>query len=242
MRWTVFVALCAVVVSILVAPAAAADKKEGVKMNAGEMLKNITWLGHDAFRITAGGMVIYTDPYELSSAIPADLILITHDHYDHCVPEEVLKLQKAGTAIATDAACAKKVSGKVKVMKPGDKATFGAVAVEAVPAYNTDKKFHPKADGKLGFIITVEGVRIYHAGDTDFIPEMKKLKADIALLPVSGTYVMTAAQAIDAAQAIKPAIAVPMHYGSIVGSDADAKAFAEGLKGKIEVKVLPKGH
>ena len=211
-------------------------------MDVKEMVKNITWLGHDTFRVAAGGKVIYFDPYDLKSAVPADLIFITHDHYDHCVPDDVIKLLKADTVIVTDAACAKKLKGTVKTVRPGDRITAGGIAVEAVPAYNTDKKFHPKADGKLGFVITVEGVRIYHAGDTDKIPEMKKLKADIALLPVSGTYVMTAAQAVEAALVLKPAVAIPMHYGAIVGSEDDAKKFAEGLKGKIEVVVLPKGN
>lgn len=228
------------VLAILSAPADA-PAKEGA-MTVDEMIKSVTWLGHDSFRIAAGGKVIYIDPFQLASAIPADIVLITHDHYDHCVPEDVAKIQTAATTIVTDAACAKKLKGGIKTVKPGDRITLGGIVVEAVPAYNTDKKFHPKADGKLGFIVTVDGIRIYHAGDTDFIPEMKKMKADIALLPVSGTYVMTAEQAVQAALAIKPAIAVPMHYSSIVGSDADAKKFAEGLKGKIEVRVLPKGN
>ena len=228
--------------ALLCAAGALAADKEGPKMDAAEMMKNVTWLGHDSFRIAAGGKVIYVDPFELKTAIPADLVLITHDHYDHCVPEDVAKIQTAATTIVTDAACAKKLKGSIKVAKPGDKVVVGGIAVEAVHAYNTDKKFHPRADGKLGFVVTVEGVRIYHAGDTDFIPEMRKIKADIALLPVSGTYVMTAEQAIEAALALKPAIAVPMHYASIVGTDADAKRFAEGLKGKVEVRVLPKGN
>ncbi|MBI5527620.1 MAG: MBL fold metallo-hydrolase [Deltaproteobacteria bacterium] len=211
-------------------------------MNAGDMVKNIAWLGHDAFRVTAAGKVIYIDPYELKGAVPADIILVTHDHYDHCVPEDVAKIVKGDTTIVTDAASAKKLKGSVKVVKPGDKVTVGGVAIEAVPAYNTNKKYHPKADGKLGFIFTVDGVRIYHAGDTDFIPEMKKMKADIALLPVSGTYVMTPPEAVEAALAIKPAIAIPMHYGAIVGSDADARAFKESLAGKIEVIILPKSN
>jgi L-ascorbate metabolism protein UlaG (beta-lactamase superfamily) len=220
----------------------AAEKKEGTKMDAGEMVKNIAWLGHDAFRVTAAGKVIYIDPYELKTAIPADIILVTHDHYDHCVPEDVAKIVKADTTIVTDAASAKKLKGSVKVVKPGDKVTVRGVTIEAVPAYNTNKKFHPKADGKLGFIFTVDGVRIYHACDSDFIPEMKKLKADIALLPVSGTYVMTPPEAVEAALAIKPVIAIPMHYGAIVGSDADARAFKEALAGKVEVVILPKGN
>ena len=118
--------------------------------------------------------------------------------------------------------------------------TVGDVEIEAVPAYNTNKQFHPKAQGWVGYIFTVNGQRIYLAGDTDRIPEMKNLsRIDVALLPVSGTYVMTAGEAVQAALDIRPGIAIPMHYGSIVGSSGDAQKFADGLKGKIEVVVLP---
>ena len=109
-----------------------------------------------------------------------------------------------------------------------------------MPSYNRDKDFHPKQKAWLGFIVEVDGVKIYHAGDTDFIPEMKDLKVDIALLPVSGTYVMTAEQAVEAALAIQPKLAIPMHYGAIVGDDKDALAFKESLKGNIDVLILPK--
>jgi L-ascorbate metabolism protein UlaG (beta-lactamase superfamily) len=126
----------------------------------------------------------------------------------------------------------------VKTVKPGDTLTIDGVVIEAVPSYNTNKQFHTKDRKWVGYIFTVKGKRIYIAGDTDRIPEMKTFNADIALLPVSGTYVMTAEEAIQAALDINPEIAVPMHYNSIVGSERDAKTFAEGLKGKIEVKIL----
>jgi L-ascorbate metabolism protein UlaG (beta-lactamase superfamily) len=133
---------------------------------------------------------------------------------------------------------------EVKIMKPGDKINVGDITVEAVPAYNLNKfrepgkAFHPKEDGKVGFIVTMKGVRIYHAGDTDHIPEMKNVQTDIALLPVSGTYVMTAQEAADAASTIKPQVAIPMHYGSIVGNAADADNFRKLVK--CEVKLLEK--
>lgn len=120
----------------------------------------------------------------------------------------------------------------------GDKLSVSGINIEALPAYNTNKQFHTKDKGWVGYIFAVEGQRIYIAGDTDYIPEMKTFKADIALLPVSGTYVMTAVEAVKAALDIKPKIAIPMHYGSIVGSEDDANKFAEGLKGKVEVKIL----
>ena len=114
------------------------------------------------------------------------------------------------------------------------------VHILAVPSYNTDKQFHPQANGWLGFIITIDGISIYHAGDTDVIPEMKSFNVDIALLPVSGTYVMTADQAVNAALDINPKIAIPMHYGAIVGDANDAETFKNKLAGKVNVTILQK--
>lgn len=202
-----------------------------------DMLKNILWLGHDAFRISSG-KTIYFDPFQIVNGEPADLILISHDHFDHCSPEDVRKIQGLQTTIVTEENSAKKLKGHIQVLKPGDKTNIQGIEIEAVPAYNTDKNFHPKANQWLGFVLTIGGVRIYHAGDTDFIPEMKDVKADIALLPVSGTYVMTAEEAVQAALTISPEIAIPMHYGSIVGSEKDAERFRRLLEGKIDVLVL----
>ncbi|MCD6138823.1 MAG: MBL fold metallo-hydrolase [Deltaproteobacteria bacterium] len=207
-------------------------------MGVHEVLKNITWLGHDGFLIKGDGKAIVIDPFQLKECEPADLILITHEHYDHCSPDDVKKVQKPSTVIVTEADSAKKLTGDIRVVAPGDKLTVSGIPIEVVPAYNTNKKFHPKRNGWLGFIVTVDGVRLYHAGDTDLIPEMDSLKADIALLPVSGTYVMTAEEAVEAAKRIKPEIAIPMHYGAIVGSAEDALRFSDALAGTCEVVVL----
>lgn len=218
---------------LLIIPAVVpAGEKEGKNM-----VKDIHWLGHDTFKI-AGEKTIYTDPFKIKKKDKADIILITHEHYDHCSPEDIKKLQGPDTVIVATPDCAGKLSGNFKLVKPGDKLNVGGIDIEAVPAYNTNKQFHTKDKGWVGYIFTFKGQRVYIAGDTDYIPEMKNFKVDIALLPVSGTYVMTADEAVKAALDIKPMIAIPMHYGSIVGSKNDAKRFADGLKGKIEVVIL----
>src|SRR4030066_1388749 len=202
------------------------------------MLSNIHWLGHDTFKII-GEKVIYTDPFKIKKKDTADIILITHEHYDHCSLEDVKKIQGPDTVIVAPPDCAGKLSGNIKKVKPGDKITVEGIAIESVPSYNTNKQFHTKDKNWVGYIFTVKGQRIYIAGDTDYIPEMKTFSnIDIALLPVSGTYVMTADEAVKAALDIKPKVAVPMHYGSIVGSEKDAKKFADALEGKIEVVIL----
>ncbi|MCE5312475.1 MAG: MBL fold metallo-hydrolase [Nitrospiraceae bacterium] len=202
------------------------------------MIKNIHWLGHDTFKIT-GQKTIYTDPFKIKKTDTADIILITHEHYDHCSVEDVKKLQGPKTIIIASPDCAAKLSGNVKAVKPGNKLNIDGIEIEVVPAYNTNKQFHTKDKGWVGYIFRTNNQKIYLAGDTDRIPEMKTFSnIDVALLPVSGTYVMTADEAANAALDIKPKVAVPMHYGSIVGSSSDAKKFAELLKGKIPVVIL----
>jgi len=199
----------------------------------------IVWLGHDGFRIDAE-KTVYFDPYQIEGGPVADLILISHEHFDHCSPEDVAKIQGPETVIVTEKDSAKKLTGDIRILKPGEILDLGDVKIEAVPSYNTDKDFHPRKNGWLGFIVELEGVKVYHAGDADFIPEMKDFDVDIALLPVSGTYVMTADQAVKAALAINPKLAIPMHYGAIVGDIADALNFKKELEGKIEVSILEK--
>ncbi len=203
-----------------------------------DILKNLRWLGHDGFLLEANGENIYFDPFQLPGDLPAaDIIFISHDHYDHCSPEDVAKILKSSTVIVTEKDAAGKLHGDVRTMSPGERLVVGGLTIEAVPAYNTNKKFHPQTNRWLGFVVTVGGVRIYHAGDTDYIPEMKKIKADIALLPVSGTYVMTAEEAVKAALDMKPLIAIPMHFGALGGSSTDAERFAKGLAGRVRVEM-----
>ena len=205
------------------------------------MIDNLHWLGHDAFRID-GPPAVYIDPYQLGEGLPAaDLILITHDHFDHLSLPDIAKICVKGTVFVAPKEVAAKMREPVRTIAPGEAISVKGVKVRAVPAYNTNKTFHPKGDGKVGFVITLGGVTYYHAGDTDNIPEMDGLAPDVALLPVSGTYVMTADEAADAAHAIRPKIAVPMHYGAIVGSDGDARRFAKLLEGSgIQVVIKHK--
>ena len=201
--------------------------------------ENIHWLGHAGFRID-GDKVIYFDPYQIESGPQADLIFISHDHFDHCSPEDVAKIQGPGTIIITEKDSAGKLTGDVRVIKPGETLVLDGVKILGVPSYNTDKDFHPRRNRWLGFLVEMSGISIYHSGDTDFIPEMKELNVDIALLPVSGTYVMTADQAVKAALAIGPGLAIPMHYGTIVGGNQDAFTFKSALDGKVRVLILEK--
>lgn len=196
-------------------------------------------IGHDTFRI-AGSKIIYTDPFQVKNKDQADVVLLSHDHFDHMSREDLEKVCTSKTEIVASPACKEGLQGvKVKqitYLAPGEKTRVDGVEVEAVPAYNTNKfrepgqPFHPKDKQGVGFVLQMDGARIYHAGDSDFIPEMKSIQCDIALLPVSGTYVMTVEEAVQAADAIKPRIAVPMHYGAIVGSAADAEKFKSLVK------------
>lgn len=207
----------------------------------------ISWLGHDGFKIK-NAKTVYVDPYEIKGGEEADILLISHNHEDHCSPEDVKKIVSEKTTIITTAESKRKLSKtkakEILVAKPGQKILIDDVSIETVPAYNVNKfrspghPFHPKENEMLGFIVTMNGVRIYHAGDTDLIPEMERFNVDVACLPVSGTYVMTAEEAVESTRHIKLKVAIPMHYGSIVGDDRDAERFK--TLASCEVRVLSK--
>jgi L-ascorbate metabolism protein UlaG (beta-lactamase superfamily) len=206
----------------------------------------ISWLGHDSFKIKNGKTVII-DPFKIRPTTDkADILLISHEHFDHFSLDDIKKVVNESTTIVTIPAVKKELTSlkvkEVRAVKPGDKLKLGEVSIEVVPAYNLNKfrepgkVFHPKEDGKAGFIIGIKGVRVYHAGDTDVIPEMKGLKPDVALLPVSGTYVMTAEEAAQAVKMVEPKLAIPMHYGAIVGTEQDAQKFKQLTT--LEVQIL----
>jgi L-ascorbate metabolism protein UlaG (beta-lactamase superfamily) len=191
-----------------------------------ELLSSLHWLGHDTYRIDAP-VVIYIDPWQLPDGCPqADVILVSHHHYDHCSDEDIALIRKATTRVIANPSAAKKITPPVSVLRAGETTTVGEIKLTAVPAYNIGKRFHPKAEGHIGFKITLGDECLYFAGDTDHIPEMRGLECDVALLPVGGTYTMTAEEAAKAAGTIKPKVAIPMHYGAgVAGTSEDAERF-----------------
>lgn len=196
---------------------------------------DIEWLGHASFRFKADNKIIYVDPFKISGGEKADIILITHDHYDHCDPGSINSVKKQDTLIIAPESCSSKIPD-MRAVKPGDVVSVKDVEIRAVHAYNIGKPYHPKGSG-VGFVVKIVGKTIYHAGDTDKIPEMDNLKnIDIALLPAGGTYTMNAEEAAEAANTIKPAVAIPMHWGKIVGSEQDAAKFKDLCK--VQVRVL----
>lgn len=197
--------------------------------------EKITWLGHASFRIDGSKSTVYIDPWKLKSAKPADVVCITHSHFDHLSEEDVAKIAKDSTIVVGPSDCKAGFGRAFKAVSPGQSVTIGDVTVEAVPAYNTDKDFHPKRNNWVGYVVTVDGVRIYHTGDTDLIPEMADVKADVALMPVGGTYTMTVQQAAEAVNKINPKVAVPMHCGDIVGSLNDRETFRKACKAPVVI-------
>lgn len=188
----------------------------------------VYWLGHAGFRIVGEGKTIYIDPFKIKGGPAADMILITHNHFDHLSIDDIRKVSSPRTLIIGPKECEEKFRSlglEHKIVKPGTSIDVSGVKVEAVPSYNISKSFHPKLDGKVGYVVTLGGVKIYHAGDTDRIPEMATIKPDVSLLPVGGTYTMDDKEAAKAAKDIGVGIFIPMHYGSIVGSKDNAESF-----------------
>lgn len=200
---------------------------------------HIHWLGHATFRIDDGAAVIYIDPWKLPADAPkADVVLITHAHFDHYSAEDIAKVEKPTTVFVAPADVASKLTGKhVVTASPGGSYQAGTVKVTAVAAYNTNKDFHPRANGWVGYVVALStGQRIYHTGDSDATPEMQAVQTDVALMPCGGTYTMTAAEVAAAANEFEPAILIPMHWGDIVGSREDADAVAKAFGGETVIR------
>ncbi|WP_456475078.1 MBL fold metallo-hydrolase [Candidatus Pyrohabitans sp.] len=201
----------------------------------------ITWFGHSSFKLKSNAGVVYIDPYVLPAGEEAaDVVVMTHEHFDHCAVESAGKVMRPSTVIVTTQGCARRCSGDVRVVKAGDGVEVGEIKVEAVEAYNRAKPFHPRGLG-VGVIVSMQGVRIYHAGDTDFIAEMSNIKTEVALLPIGGHYTMDEREAAEAALALKPSVAIPMHYNYIPQTSADPELFRRLIAEKdesIEVRIL----
>jgi len=216
---------------------------------------SIEWLGHAGFRLkTSDEKIIYIDPFQISEVgekDKADLVLITHSHFDHCSLDDINKVIKNNSRIVVTADAQSKVMRtkvpiKIEIVEPGKEVDINSIRVSAVPAYNVDKSFHPKDESWVGYVIRVDDVVIYHSGDTDVIPEMQKLTGYkkngnqfVALLPIGGRYTMNAEEAFEAVKIIKPTLAIPMHFGKVIGSKEDAEEFVKMCKDAgIEAKIL----
>ena len=200
----------------------------------------IRWLGHATVRIDAridsradgdagsSEIVVFIDPYDIKERAKSDIILISHEHFDHCSLDDLRKVAAKRTQLVgppRTQSVLRRVTGHVHVLEPGEEIEVLGVPIRGVPAYNVEKEFHPKAAGGLGFVLELEGKRIYYAGDTDLIPEMKGLDVDIAILPVGGVYTMDATEAAEAFKLVGATEGVPIHYGSLIGTGADGEKF-----------------
>ncbi len=220
-------------------------------MNIGDI--ELRWLGHSGFFVK-NSKTIYIDPFNIKDGSEAaDIILITHSHYDHCSFADIAKVAKEGTKIIVPPDCQSKITKlnakvKLEIIEPGQEIDYGKTKILAVPAYNIDKHFHPKDEQWVGYVIKMDDVIIYHSGDTDVIPEMQKLtgykqpgKEFVALLPVGGRFTMSAEEAVEAAKIIKPTLAIPIHWGSMIGTEVDAKEFVDlCTESGINAKILEK--
>ena len=210
------------------------------------MLKGIEVLCHSSIRIEKG-KTIYFDPFKINKNYnDADIIFITHDHYDHYSEEDIDKVIKEDTIIIVPEGLKAKLLEKgikkenIITVKPGDKKEIKGIKFETIPAYNTNKAFHPKENGWVGYIIEIDGISYYIAGDTDITKENKKVKCDIAFVPVGGTYTMDYKEAASLINEIKPKIAIPIHYGSIVGTKEDGIKFSKLVNHEIKTEILIK--
>jgi L-ascorbate metabolism protein UlaG (beta-lactamase superfamily) len=202
-----------------------------------EILDKIHWLGNSAFFIDWPSAKIYIDPYQIKPDLPkADLILITHGHFDHYSPLDIHKIYQSNCKIIGSGTVSGKISYPIQIMKPAETFEFRDIIIESVSAYNPNKKFHPKSLNDLGYVLTLNKIRLYHAGDTDLIKEMENLKVDIAMLPIGGTYTMNAREAANAAKLIQASVIIPMHWGTSVGSVNDVEELRKSST--IEVRAL----
>jgi L-ascorbate metabolism protein UlaG (beta-lactamase superfamily) len=208
-----------------------------------EVVSSIHWLGQAAVRMEVGDTTLYIDPYKLKGGPKADVILITHCHADHCSPDDIKQILSKETMVVAPADCMDKLGklgvAQMRTLKPGESTKAKGIAVAAVPAYNVVKaNFHPKSNQWVGYIVTVNGVRVYHFGDTERTPEMKETTCDVALVPLGQTYTMSSVEeAAAAVRDVHAKVAIPIHYGMYEGTDADAQTLKKLLAGQVEVVI-----
>ncbi len=208
------------------------------------MLEAFTWFKQSAYLWQGEGISVYIDPWDVTVDDPADLIFITHAHFDHFSMEDIDRLRKPSTRIVAPHDVAAELSGDVVAVAPGDAFEASGVKVQAVPAYNVAEErleAHPRSNNWVGYVLDLAGTTYYHAGDTDHIPELDEVGGEVAFLPIGGKYTMDATEAAGLARALSPKLAVPMHYGFVVGSESDAQRFAHEAA-PVEVKVLTPVH
>ncbi len=208
------------------------------------MSENIEVFEQNSIRIRGSIGVIYVDPFRMKEAPKdADFILITHDHYDHFSPEDIAKTAGPHTILIVPENMKDKAMqldtamSDIVTVKPGEKKEVEGLVLETVPAYNKLKPFHPKKAGWVGYILEVDGSRIYIAGDTDATDEAENVRCDVAMVPVGGTYTMNAKKAAELVNKIEPKVAIPVHYGTVVGNAKDGEVFASDVKGSIRVEL-----
>jgi L-ascorbate metabolism protein UlaG (beta-lactamase superfamily) len=205
------------------------------------MLERLTWFRQASFRWLDDERTIYIDPWGIpDDAPPADVIVITHAHRDHFCIEDIERLSTPSTKLVAPHDVARELSGDVTPVAPGQSHEIGGLRFTTVPAYNTREEaldFHPQANRWVGYVLELEGHTYYHAGDTDHTPELSDVRADVAMLPIGGTYTMEVTEAAGLAKAISPQIAVPMHYGFVVGSASDGERFAKEAD-PVRVEIL----
>ncbi|MHB8294020.1 MAG: MBL fold metallo-hydrolase [Acidimicrobiales bacterium] len=194
------------------------------------MLDAFTWFKQSGYLWQDGGPAVYIDPWEATTDVPADVILITHAHFDHFSVDDLTKLTSATTRVIAPRDVADELSGNVTAVGPGESHEAAGIKLETVPAYNNVEarlEAHPRSNNWVGYVLSLGGHTYYHAGDTDHLPELEDIRSDVAFLPIGGTYTMDANEAAGLARKMSPRVAVPMHYGFVVGSPADGQRFAE---------------
>jgi len=206
----------------------------------------IRWLGHAGFFLGWQDIKIYIDPFQINDEPSfddkADILLITHEHFDHCSPGDIQKVRRSDSTTLIPESCSLEFRGDTRRVVEGDILAEGleikGILIEVLPSYNLNKPYHPRGFG-VGYVVELGKIRIYHAGDCDFFPEMKSIRADVALLPIGGTYTMDEEEAASAVAVISPKVAIPMHYGKLEGTNGNPEKFKTFVQGKNpDIKVI----